>query len=99
MADGNTNVCPYCEKPGIKRAKQATYRRGDRSVTVTAAYWECPGDCPMPDTDDVERYPVFAWEDTTQMRNTTAQARLAWKDTYGDEMPPGRKIRRKQRPE
>lgn len=88
--------CPFCEKPAIQRAKDATYRRGERSVTVTAAYWECTSGCPMPEAKDIDRYPVMAWEDMHQMKATTAQAKLAWIAKYGKPMPPGRTIRRKK---
>jgi len=95
MADKEPGVCPLCQKPGIRRAKDATYRRGERFVTVTAAYWECTNNCPMPEAKDPDRYPLMAWEDVEQMKATTAQAKLAWIAKYGEDMPPGRIIRRK----
>jgi len=92
--------CPYCEKPGVLKTRESTFRREDKFVTIQVKHYECPSGCEMPrgqgDPPLPEKYRVFGWEDMELMKENSEQAKLAWLAKYGEEMPKPRRIRRKQ---
>ena len=96
MTDKERGLCPFCQKKGVLKDKEITVRRGDQSVTFPGQYWECSSGC-LPEHEPTEKYPVFAWEDMEMLRQHSSDAKLAWLAKYGEEMPPGRKIRRRQK--
>ena len=92
----DTRQCPFCERPALLKQGTSRYRRGDRVISVTTEYWECPERCTGPDGDQ-----PFQFEDQRLAARNDEAARRAWRDRYGVEMParkrPGRKTQAPRR--
>ena len=86
----DTRQCPFCERPAVLKQGTSRYRRGDRVISVTTQYWECPERCADPDGDT-----PFQFEDRQLAVSNDEAARRVWHDRFGVEMParqrPGRK--------
>jgi hypothetical protein len=80
--------CPVCARPAVEIRQPHRYRRGTRELVVEAVQFRCPGDCPGP-RGEVPL--VFA--DLETMKANEALAATAWRSTFGEEMPSGRRWR------
>lgn len=91
-----TPNCTYCKKPALlKNDHPTTYRRGDRTVTLSTTYWECSSGCPCPFS---EKQPaVFRWISPDMCEEHDAQARDAWRAKFKEEMPPSERVPRSER--
>ncbi len=84
--------CPYCLSPAVPGTRVARVRRGRRVLSVEVRHWQCPGACPGP-----EGVPPFRFEDPELLRANDDAARRAWRERFGEEMPPARRPGRKPR--
>ncbi len=92
----DTRQCPFCERPAVLKTGTSRYRRGDRVISVTTEYWECPSACTGPEGEQ-----PFQFEDHQLALSNDEAARRAWRDRFGVEMPsrmrPGRKTQTPRR--
>lgn len=82
--------CSGCGKAARVVPKVTRFRRGERVLPFDGFVWQCPSGCPDP-ADGSTPYQfstleLMAWEEQ--------EASLAWRERFGEPMPPPQRARR-----
>ena len=75
--------CPGCSNETETRTRPLHVRRGDRVVAVIATEHVCAR-CTDPETGEAP----FVFVDLATMQANADAARAAWREKYGEEIPP-----------
>lgn len=82
--------CPYCDRSARLEVRPGRYRRGTREVVSESRFWECPTGCEGPDGER-----PFRFQDAALLRVNDEAARAAWRERFGEAMPPSGRPGRK----
>ena len=74
--------CPHCGGPVDRASTTITYRRGERSLSVERLQWRCRDHCRKTGRS------VLLFADLATVRSNKERARKAWRQAFGEEMPP-----------
>ena len=85
--------CSGCGRPAHLVARATRFRRGERVLLFDGWIWECPSGCPDPGSGDVP----YQFSTFTLMEWEEEQARLLWRERYGEPMPPSQRAHSPQR--
>ncbi|HNH45955.1 MAG TPA: hypothetical protein PKY30_02900, partial [Myxococcota bacterium] len=86
----NKPSCPLCNNPASRVTRHGYARRGERTVEVDLATWQCDAGC----KNEAGTEPL-RWIDRELGRENDAAIAVIWQETYGEPIPtpqrPGRK--------
>ncbi len=82
-------ICLTCRKPAVETRATIRFRRGEGVLPVETVQWRCPGECAGPRGEV-----PYVFADLATMKANEARAREAWREAFGDEMPPPRRAGR-----
>ncbi len=87
----NEASCPVCKKPASQVMRLAYARRGERTIEVELATWQCDAGC----KNEAGTEPL-RWINRKLGRENDATIAATWLRTYGETIPepqkPGRKV-------
>ena len=83
-------TCSGCNKRASLVPRVARFRRGDRVLPIEGFVWQCPSRCLDPEDGSspyqFSTFELMEWEES--------QAAKAWRERFGEAMPPSQRGRR-----